>query len=198
MRHAGADLGQLCPELEALMQSKRSNAVVKSAYADGQFTFTIAGFTPLVLEETSISEANAHRAFQWGIIKRVVNKAALSRDEATGKSETSAEKYAEIKRMVDHFASGSEAWGMGPGAGFDNSATILAAIARVKSYSVKMAETFVGKFAAAEYAGDVKAALKYLATGKQVALAMLELRQERLGTAAIDADAALNEIPDAE
>lgn len=54
---------------------------------------------------------NGKNAIMHGMIQKLMDRAALGRDQKTGQSATPAEKFAAIKELADHLANGG-AWKM--------------------------------------------------------------------------------------
>lgn len=179
------------------MQSKpKANSVITTGFDETtqSLWWNVAGVGKLELPVEKVSDVCWNRAAIEGMSDRIVDKAALSRDSVNGKPATPQAKYEAMRGLVAHYASGSESWTMATVA-IDQTALIKSAIMRVQKYDDAQLAAFVTRYASKAHAGDEKAALKYLATGSRVAQAMLEIRQERLGAAVVDADALLDEIP---
>lgn len=97
------------------MQTKpKSNSVVThELHTDiGQVIFKVVGAGEFTLDTTKISEAIRSRAMLHGLIQRISDAAAIGRDPATGKPVADAPqlKLANMRRLADHYMSGSEFW----------------------------------------------------------------------------------------
>lgn len=100
------------------MQSKpKSNSVITSKLDEaGVLVFTVRGAGPdgadatLSLDPKSMHEKNRERAMIHGLVQKVSDRAALSRNTVNFKPATPAEKLAAMRVLVDHLASGSEEW----------------------------------------------------------------------------------------
>lgn len=90
----------------------RSNSSVRVEPNFAARTLSIHVFQSgtLVLDLNKVSQANLDRATFHGFKQRIPDAAAIARDETTGKSATPAEKYAAMKRLVEHYNSGAEGW----------------------------------------------------------------------------------------
>ena len=80
---------------------------------------------PLLL----VSQANLDRAVIHGLTQKVSDAAAIPRDTKTGKSAQPLDKLAAMRKVVEHFASGSENWNLareGGGAGPSMDVKLLA------------------------------------------------------------------------
>lgn len=64
----------------------------------------------LVLDLTKVSAANLDYAAFHGFKQRIADKAALSRDEKSGKPATPEEKLEAMRALVDYYNSGAEGW----------------------------------------------------------------------------------------
>lgn len=109
------------------IEKPKSNSVVTTELvetpADGQvivFRVKDAGETrlPVLL----LSDKLKQRAMVHGLVQKVSDAAALSRDSKTGKSASAQDKLAAMAKVVEHLMSGTEEWnlkregGGGPGA----------------------------------------------------------------------------------
>ena len=74
------------------------------------FSVKDAGEARLVLRD--VSKSNLDRAVLHGLTQKVSDAAAIPRDTKTGKSAQPLDKLAAIRKVVEHFASGSENWNL--------------------------------------------------------------------------------------
>ena len=88
----------------------KSNSVVTYTISDGVITFRVIGAGELTLRMSDLAPVILERARDFGMVQRIMDKAAIPRDTSTGKSATPAEKYAAMKGLVDHYSSGSAEW----------------------------------------------------------------------------------------
>lgn len=109
------------------IEKPKSNSVITTELvetpADGQvivFKVKDAGETKLPL--LLLNEKLKQRAMVHGLVQKVSDAAALSRDSKTGKSASAQDKLAAMVKVVEHLTSGTEEWnlkregGGGPGA----------------------------------------------------------------------------------
>lgn len=179
-----------------IMKKKRANSVVTHAHdADAQtITFAVAGEAALVLNLTQLSDEVAERAFVHGMVQRISDAAAMSRDPTTGKPATPADKRARMAALVEHYESGTADWnlkraaGNGPGEGL----TIRA----MGDVFHKLAEECrdMVKALAAKRSITEREALAVFASSTEIAKRIAELRAERAAEAGISADDILAEI----
>lgn len=122
----------------------RENQVVAfTQHDDGTQTFKVGSqsvtFHPDLVDPILRARAELH-----GWKQRISDKAALSRDKATGRSATPEQKFAAVKAIIEHYESGSDKWEMertGGGGGRSEASYILEAAANVQGTDVKtMAE----------------------------------------------------------
>jgi hypothetical protein len=94
------------------MQTKaKSNSVITHKVADdGTITFVVKDAGELALDPAKVSEANRARFLRHGIVQRVADAAAQSRDTTTGKPAPASDKLTAMKRLVDHYMTGSDEW----------------------------------------------------------------------------------------
>lgn len=79
--------------------------------ADGTFS-TVRVLPEIALAWTSLSDAVRAEGFGYGMEVRLTRAAAIERDAKTGKSATAEAKHAAIRELVEHYASGTDAWAM--------------------------------------------------------------------------------------
>ena len=101
------------------MQTKpKANSIVTTTLADdgSAITWTVLKAGPdgadasMTLKFAACSEAVQRRAMVHGFSQRIMDKAAISRNPATGKAASPADKFAAMRGLVDHYMSGSGDW----------------------------------------------------------------------------------------
>lgn len=185
------------------MQSKaKSNSVVTTRLLDtGVIEFTVlkaaadgVGAATMTLDPKACSEPVRARAVVHGLVARVVDRAALDRNKTTGKSASGAEKFAAMKTLVDHYASGAESWAMAQAEraprGPSLDPIILAAVSEATGRGAVEVLEMVTKGAAGK-AITLEAYLAALAASIKVAPIVAWMRAE--AAAGLDGDALLNE-----
>ncbi len=91
----------------------KANAVVSLTKKDGVVTVHVMGFPPMTVAlfnkdgKPNLDEAIITQAAMHGLGQKLVDSAALSRDTASGKSATPAEKYEAIKATYDSIMAGT-------------------------------------------------------------------------------------------
>jgi hypothetical protein len=91
----------------------RENAVTAVSRDATGITVAVRGIdAPIVLRYAQLSDVVKTEAMGYGMEVRLTRAAAIERDTKSGKPATAAEKHAAIKRLADHYASGTEAWAM--------------------------------------------------------------------------------------
>lgn len=95
------------------MNGKRKNGgrVVTRVEA-GVITFEVAGAGEITLQVAKLSPAVLERAVLHGLVQRITDAAAMSRDPATGAPADPAARLAAMSRLVAHYESGTEEWGL--------------------------------------------------------------------------------------
>jgi hypothetical protein len=177
------------------MQSKpKSNSVIThEVVGDPEMSeqntiiFNVLGAGKTMLETGRLSRQNLYRAAIHGMIQRISDAAAISRDPETGKPATPAEKLAAMSALVEHYHSGTSEWsrvgvGGGPKGGF-----LFEALVRM--YPAKTAEdirTWLD--------GQSKSAQAALRANPKVAAIISTIRDERLVGTDVDTEALLAEI----
>lgn len=170
------------------MQTKaKSNSIITHSVDEaGNVTFHVKGAGDIILRVAGISDANRVRAMRHGLIQRVSDAAALSRNTANGQPATPEAKLAAMTRLVEHYNSGSEAWAPeregGSGPGLDGLA--LAAVAEATGKSVADVVTLVTVSSKAKGVTP-RVYLATLTTAGKVAPILARMRAEGSG---VDAD----------
>ena len=182
------------------MQSKpKSNSVITHLVTeldDGNMTitFNVRDAGEVVLNTSRLHDDIMQRAAVHGLIQRISDAAALSRDADTGKSASPADKLAAMQALVSHYETGTSEWKRaGTGEGGGKSITVEA-IARVKQIPYETALDYVNRYAEAKFGGNGKKCLAFLRQSAQVIDAIAEIRKARTSGPKIDADAALSEL----
>ena len=100
------------------LKFKGENAVVGTATEGRKVVVGVKGFAPMVidLDDPRLSPEVIAAAAINGFRQRLMDAAALKRDTATGKSATAQEKDAAIRKLYDHYISGSAEWELQRGA----------------------------------------------------------------------------------
>lgn len=100
---------------------KRANSSISCKISGTELIFSLWGTAkgqdaPVVTEEfrfdcAKVHEANRERAVVHGFKQRLADGAAKGKfDEKTGRLITAAEKFAGIKRLAEHYLSGTDQW----------------------------------------------------------------------------------------
>lgn len=148
--------------------------------------------SPLVLRLDNVSPENRIYAALHGFKQRLVDGAAVSRDDdgrIKSDAEMDAEKYERMARLYEHYNSGAEAWELvARSGGGGDGGLVKSAIMRVKGWDEETFTRLTAAFAEKNYAGDVKAAVKFLGTSGKVLEMIAQIKAERAGETAIDAD----------
>lgn len=164
------------------MQTKqKSNSVITHSYADGVLVFNVKDAGEVRLNVADVSAEVRERAMLHGLIQRLSDGAAKSRDEATGLPATSEEKLAGIKALADHYASGSVEWNRKRAAGEGTATGGMLARA--------LGELYPGKDIAAFLKGKTSAERRALEQSAKVKPVLDRMMAER--TSGIDAEAML-------
>jgi len=122
------------------METKKAR-VITTRIDNGVVTFTVAGAGDTMLDLGALSEATRHRAMVHGMIQRVSDAAAMSRNDETGKPASPADKLAAMARLVDHYNSGTDQWTMvREGGGGGNEGGLLGQVL-MRAYGAKAGET---------------------------------------------------------
>lgn len=95
------------------MQTKpKANSIVTHTLAGDTLTFTVKDAGTLTLDMTRIHADLMRYAAIHGLIQRVSDGAAISRNPETGLPATPADKHARMARIIAHLESGTAEWKM--------------------------------------------------------------------------------------
>lgn len=94
----------------------KSNSVITHEVVAGTLTgtalihFHVKGADSIALDMTKLNADVVKRAAIHGMIQRISDAAAISRDPETGKSATPQEKYDAMAQLIAHYESGTSEW----------------------------------------------------------------------------------------
>ena len=151
----------------------------------------VPGHDTLEVRVESLSPEVAAYAALHGLKQRIVDAAAISRDDL-GRPASPADKWAAMEKLVAHYNSGAKEWGLratGDGRTGGDGGLTLRAVAAVQGVEVRVMRARLDELA--ERRGTtVKALLAKLARQETVAAKMAELR----GPAGPDGEDLLGEL----
>ena len=173
------------------VKAPRANAVTQTLWLDSnRLQVKVMGAGTLVFDKRSAHGKMRARAEDEGWVKRLINAAALDKDPATGKPATPQIKFEQVKRLADHYATGTDEWSLPRNAtGPRLDLLILAAVCEVTGKSEDAIRVMVAEGAARANVGE-PAYLTKLGTAPAVVPALTRLREEAAAKVAsgIDAD----------
>jgi hypothetical protein len=141
-------------------------------------TFAVAGAGTLTLDMDETSAGVQERAMFHGMIQRIA-------DAATGEKDA-AGKFAAMKALVDHYATGTEDWSPTRTGGGGSEGIVVLAMQRVYGGTVAEQEAYIEKMCA-KRGIDRKAALKVFAGADKIAQAVADIQAERAAARAAGA-----------
>ncbi len=168
------------------MQSKlRSNSVITHKVSEDQavITFNVVGAGEFSLDVTATHPDVQHRAALHGFVQRIADAAAKSRDTETGKAATPLEKFEAMKRIADHYASGSADWSLARVAGGERvggTSIVVRAFARIQGLTVAAALARIQEVAEKKRV-TTKAFLKGLRGSQAIRDAIAAIEAEEAG-----------------
>lgn len=105
------------------------NSTISTKVEGSTITFTVADAGELTLDMGKLAKEILIRATIHGLVQRVSDGAALSRDAKTGKPASPADKLAAMTAIVEHYESGTNQWRMtGNGQGGSRGSLLLEAL----------------------------------------------------------------------
>lgn len=168
-------------------QGQKRERVITTELRNGALWVAVAGVGHLVLHPDDISAEVRERAMWHGLAARVVDAGAL------GKGATAEEKFEAMKRIVEHYKTGTPEWGVrvaGEGGGGDVG-LVVAALARVYGDTHEQAEATIAR-TMVKKGLDRKGALALWAGTDKVAAEIAAIKAERAAKKAagakVDAD----------
>lgn len=186
-------------EEDTMQKKAKSNSVCTSKFDAERnvLAVTVLGAGSVELNLGATSEACNIEAMRRGWNQRIVNMAALPHDKVTGKAATPAEKFAAVKRAVDHYNTGTTVWNIAADDTYDTGLVVQAMIRAKVATDAEIANEIAAKLAA-KRGIDRAAALKIWATVGPVAEAIATIKTERAVEAAkhanLDVQSLMDEI----
>lgn len=181
------------------MQTKpKANSVVTSAFdpAAQTLTFRVLGAGEATLDFKRVSPAVMERFRVQGANQRCANAAALEHDKTSGLAATPEQKFAGVKKLVDHYNTGTDEYSPARAEttiGLDP--LLLAALAEAIGKDVPAARAMVEKKAEAHKVTQ-RAYLARMAQSEKVAPIVTRMRAAEASD--IDPDAEIDEAVDEE
>lgn len=172
---------------------KRANSIISTRHDATGITFTVAGVGDIPLPFAELSHTVRERAMVHGLIQRISDAAALSRDPDTGKPATPQAKFDEMARLVAHYRTGTGDWSIrreGGGGESREGGVTLRALANVQKTDVATMREKIERMAE-KNGTTTRAILAKLATQSAVAAEIARLKS---ATVAVDADELLAEL----
>ena len=94
------------------IKKPRANSVISTAVDGKLVQFTVKDAGTLTLDMARLHADILSRAAVHGMVQRVSDAAAIARNTETGKSATPVEKFENMKRLVEHYNSGTAEWAL--------------------------------------------------------------------------------------
>jgi len=158
------------------MQTKaKANSVITHSISPSgdELAFDVLGVGVLRFDLTAVHGDIRHHAFVHGMIQRISDAAAISRDPETGEPATAQDKFDAMQRLVAHYESGTPEWSRRAAPGEGNKGGLL-----FKALCIMSAETKTPEDIKAWMAGKTKAQLAALRATERVAAIIATLRPD--------------------
>lgn len=184
-------------DVNATGGKKRANAVVTVGQEGAVLVFKVHGAGETRLDLNALSVAVKDRAMLHGLIQRVSDRAAISRNPENGQAATPQDKLARMQALVDWYNTGTGEWSpTRPAGGSGGKAKgvnpVVEAVAEIQG--VTYAEMMARIEAACEKRGvGVKAYVNKLATQEQVLARMADIAK-RNSSGLDDGDDLMDEL----
>lgn len=176
---------------------QRANAVVTTTQEGNVLVFNVQGAGETRLDLAKLSAGVKERAMLHGLIQRVSDRAAISRNPENGQAATPQDKLARMQALVDWYNTGTGEWSpTRPAGGSGGKAKainpVIDAVAEIQG--VTYVEMVTRIEAACEKRGvGVKAYVNKLATQEQVLARMAEIAK-RNSSGLDDGDDLMDEL----
>lgn len=179
------------------LTGKRANWTIAHKIEGQLVKFSVKGAGELVLDVAKVNAANRAKAEMHGFVQRISDAAAMARDSKTGASATPQQKFEAMKRLVEHYVSGSSEWsparsteGVGRPRVDTNRQLLMSALL---IYSPQKGAETIAKFVADRSAAQVTALLLSAELKEAVAIAREELEKaQREQAQGVDAEELLS------
>jgi hypothetical protein len=148
-----------------------------------------------IFDPRKVSAACTARATKQGFKTRIINAAAISRDE-TGKAATPGDKYDRIVAVIDHLESGTDDWEMRVAAAQTEGGLVLLGMVRASLAADTEAAATLVEALMAKRGVEKAEALKAFAGTVEVAEAVAAIRAERAAEAAKKATMSAGDLLD--
>ena len=93
-----------------MIKKPRANSVIQTSINGNRIKFAVKDAGELELDMTRLHDAIVNRAAVHGMVQRISDGAALSRNPDTGKPASALDKFNSMKRLVEHYMSGTAEW----------------------------------------------------------------------------------------
>jgi len=122
------------------METKKARVI--TTRIDGNLvTFEVRDAGNVTLDLSKLADEVKDRAMIHGMVQRVSDAAAMSRNDETGKPASPVDKLTAMARLVDHYNSGTHLWTMNrEGGGGGNEGGLLGQVL-MRAYGPKSGET---------------------------------------------------------
>lgn len=164
----------------------KSNSVITHVVGDNQITFNVLGIGDMVLNVGKLNSAIIQKAAMHGLVQRISDAAAISRNPDTGAPATPQEKFDAMSKLVAHYESGTSEWTRVRAAGEGQSGGLL-----FRALCIMSAETKSPDEIKTWMSTKTKAQLAALRATERVATIIATLRPASIE---VDANALMNEL----
>jgi hypothetical protein len=159
----------------------KANSVITTSVAEDKITFNVLGAGSVTLDLGLVNPAIAKRAMFHGLIQRISDAAALSRNTETGLSASPSDKLSALRELTEHYNSGTSEWSLKRSGSQSNEGGLLVQ-ALLRAFPGKTPERIK------EYVKGLKVAERNaLLASESIAPIVAELRSQ--ATKGIDAEA---------
>ena len=176
----------------------KSNSVMTWKQIDGKLVCDVLGAGSVTFDPDKVSAVNRARFMMHGMKQRGADGAALLRDPETGASATAMEKLESVRRIVEHYETGTDDWALRtaaePKAEGDGTWLCKALVALGKAVDVAAAEAKVVLFAEKKHGGQMGPARKALMAASDIKAKVLELKAASVPASKLSADDMLADI----
>lgn len=93
-----------------MLAKAKSNSVITHSLEGSVLTFHVVGVGELELDLSALAPTIYERAAVHGMVQRIADAAALSRNPVTGKPASAKDKFKAMRELVEYYSTGTTEW----------------------------------------------------------------------------------------
>lgn len=137
-----------------MLAKAKSNSLITHVVEGTQIVFNVRDVGEMALDVAKLSKEVLQRATIHGLIQRISDAAAISRDPETGLAATAETKFSAMEKLVAHYMTGTDQWSRQRSAGEASEGILFQAL--IKMYPEKSAEQIRAYLATKDRSAKIK------------------------------------------